>query len=282
MLIDSHCHLDYIAAGQHGHDPSLPLADVLRRSEAYGVGAWLNPGVTLVGLPAVQALAEAHPNVFYAASIHPCDVMSVHDEPTWLAQLEAYLAHPKAVAVGETGLDYHHNTATSPEAQQQRRCFEALLALAAQHQLPLIIHDREAHADIAAMVANQPGVRGVMHCYSGDAAFADTMMALGFYISFAGNVTFKKAHTLHEAARHVPLERLLVETDAPYLSPVPERGRPNEPYRTRFVAEFIAQLRGCDVNELAAATTRNTVGLFQLPSHLASSTALPPLPVVAV
>jgi TatD DNase family protein len=278
MLIDSHCHLDYIAAGKHGHPADADLAVVLERSRAYGVGAWINPGVTLAELGRVQALAEAHANVFYAASIHPCDVDTTHGHPHWLAEIETYLAHPKAVAVGETGLDYYYHPPNSPEASTQRTCFEQLLTLAQKHDLPLIIHDREAHDDIAAMVGNFKGVRGVMHCYSGDAAFADTMMALGFVISFAGNVTFKKATMLQEAAQHVPLSHLLVETDAPYLSPMPERGRPNEPYRTRFVAEFIAQLKGITVDELAEATTANTVRLFGLPQALAVSQPLPPLP----
>jgi len=278
MLIDSHCHLDYIAAGKHGHPSTIDLASVLERSRAYGVGAWLNPGATLADLERIAQLADTYENLYFAASIHPCDVASTVDNPDWLAGIEGHLAHPKAVAVGETGLDYYYHSPTSPEAQVQRHCFEQLLALAEQHNLPVIIHDREAHDDVARMVSQFKGLKGVMHCYSGDAAFADTMMALGFMISFAGNVTFKKAHMLQEAAQHVPLSHLLVETDAPYLSPMPERGRPNEPYRTRYTAEFIAQLKGCSIDELAQATAANTVQLFNLPQHLLSKQPLAPLP----
>lgn len=262
MLIDTHCHLDYIEAGLCGHDPGVDLADILERSCQNGVGAWINPGVTPKDFARILKITERFEHAYAALAIHPTDVEDVKNNPNWLTELGALLSHPKVIAVGETGLDYYHCKAE--EADFQRECFYNTLLLAKKHQLPVIIHDREAHHDIKFYVDKVPGTTGVMHCFSGDALFAKEMIERNFYISFAGNVTFKKAESLREAAKSVPLDRLLVETDSPFLSPMPERGKPNEPYRTRFVAECLAEVLGMPVEKLAKITTENAQRLFKI------------------
>jgi TatD DNase family protein len=264
MIIDTHCHLDYIAAGLHGHDPTQPIEAVLERAHQYGVMSLINPCVHPADFDRVIALAERFENVFAAVAIHPCDVESTKHYPHWLASMEAYATHPKVVALGETGLDYYHQTAE--ESQLQRDCFEQTLRLAEVYNLPVIVHDRDAHDDVARIIdsvpSQRPKHRGVMHCFGGDAPFAQAMTERGFYISFAGNVTFKKADTLREAAKATPLEYLLIETDSPFLSPMPERGKPNEPYRTRFVANCIAEVKKLPVEAIIEATTANAERLF--------------------
>ncbi|MDX2085400.1 MAG: TatD family hydrolase [Candidatus Melainabacteria bacterium] len=260
LLFDTHCHLDYLEEGLAEHSPAQPLPDVLERAQAQGVGWIINPSVSPDRFAAVLSVAERFENVFAAVAVHPTDVNALPDDNRWLAEIEQHLKHPKVVAVGETGLDYYWDT--THKARQQA-CFSASLALARQHQLPIIVHDRDAHEDIYTLIQAEPGVTGVMHCFSGDADFALRMVELGFYISFAGNVTFKKAEALREAASVVPLERLLVETDSPFLSPVPFRGKPNEPARVRLVAECIAALRNLPLDVLAETTTANARRLFQ-------------------
>jgi TatD DNase family protein len=171
------------------------------------------------------------------------------------------LDHPKVVALGETGLDYYWDTSLKA---LQKHCFDTFLQLGVEHDLPVIVHDRDAHEDVAEMIQAVPDSRGIMHCFSGDKDFAFHMMDQNFYISFAGNVTFKKATDLQKAAKAVPLDRLLIETDSPFLSPMPHRGKPNEPSRVFHVAEFIAQLKGISLEELAEATTQNAFQCFGL------------------
>jgi TatD DNase family protein len=256
-IIDTHCHLDYIQRqedhpeGAQGTDP----AQVLSRAMAEGVELIVNPSVTPARFPEVIALAERFENVYAAVAVHPTDVADIEHDAEWLNQIEALLKHPKVVAIGETGLDYYWDTA---QVDLQKRCFKALLELGRKHDLPVIVHDRDAHEDVATMIDAVPGVRGIMHCFSGDAAFAS------FYISFAGNLTFKKAENLHEAARETPLEWILVETDSPFLSPVPFRGKPNEPARVKHVVEKIAELKGLSYEEVAAVTRANAKKVFGL------------------
>jgi TatD DNase family protein len=242
-IVDSHCHLDYIARqedhpeGEAGIDP----AQVIARAQAEGVSFLVNPSVTPERFNEVIGLAERFENVYAAVAVHPTDVADVKDSPDWLENLEALLAHPKVVAIGETGLDYYWDQSLK---DLQQDCFRKLLALGAKHDLPVIVHDREAHEDVHRLISETPGVRGIMHCFSGDAEFAAQMIQKDFYISFAGNVTFKKAVELQEAAKAVPLDRLLVETDSPFLSPMPFRGKPYE--------------------EVAQATTANAKKVFGL------------------
>lgn len=262
-IIDTHCHLDYIQRqedhpeGAAGTDP----AQVLERAKAAGVEFLVNPSVTPARFAEIIALAERFENVYAAVAVHPTDVTDILENNRWLEEIEALLAHPKVVAIGETGLDYYWDTT---HADLQKRCFKGLLELGRKHNLPVIVHDREAHDDVAQMIDEVPGVRGIMHCFSGDAAFARRMIEKNFYISFAGNVTFKKAENLHEAARETPLEWILVETDSPFLSPLPFRGKPNEPARVKHVVEKIAELKGISYEEVAEATTRNARNVFNL------------------
>jgi TatD DNase family protein len=262
-VIDSHCHLDYIAR-QEEHPEGVEGTDpirVLERARSAGVAWLVNPSVTPARFPEVIALAERFEHVYAAVAVHPTDVADILDQPDWLESLEALLAHPKVVAIGETGLDYYWD---QTQVDLQKRCFKALLELGRKHDLPVIVHDRDAHEDVAAMIAEVPGVRGIMHCFSGDAAFARRMIGMGFFISFAGNVTFKKAVELQETARETPLEWLLVETDSPFLSPMPFRGKPNEPARVQHVVEKIAELKGISYEEVAEATTRNAQKVFRI------------------
>ena len=264
LLFDSHCHLDYIEAGVMGHPPDTDLQDVLDRAKAYGVGYVLNPAVNIADFDRVLGVAERFEHVYASIGVHPCEVEETLSVPNWVEEIERRLGHPQVKAIGETGLDYYHQSGDSEQADLQRQCFKTHLDLALKYDLPVIVHDREAHADVKSLVEAHSGVKGVMHCFGGDADFALAMVELGFYVSFAGNVTFKKATDLHDAAKRVPLNRLLIETDSPFLSPVPERGKPNEPYRTKFVADFIAELRGIPVETVIEASTQNAFTLFQL------------------
>jgi TatD DNase family protein len=262
-IIDTHCHLDYIQRqedhpeGETGTDPQ----QVMARAREVGVEFLVNPSVTPARFPEVIAMAERFENVYAAVAVHPTDVADIIDQPGWLDEVESLLAHPKVVAIGETGLDYHWDLT---HVDLQKKCFKALLELGRKHDLPVIVHDREAHDDVAQIISEVPGVRGIMHCFSGDAAFARRMIDLNFYISFAGNLTFKKATNLHEAAIETPLDWILSETDSPFLSPMPFRGKPNEPARVKHVVEKLAELKNLTYAEIAAATTRNARKVFGL------------------
>ena len=262
-LFDTHCHLDYILRGSEHPDAGVApqFKDVWQRAEAAGVRAIVNPGVTPSRFSEVFAASEMHPNIFAALSVHPTDVTDISVHPEWLSELETQLSHPKVVAIGETGLDYYWDTA---EKELQQSCFEALLKLGVKHQLPVIVHDREAHEDVKKVIARVPGSQGIMHCFSGDGKFALEMIELGFFISFAGNITFKNAQPLRDAAKDVPLEWLLIETDSPFLSPMPFRGKPNEPERVRYVAETLAEVKGISYEKLARITTENALRVYHL------------------
>ncbi len=264
-IVDTHAHLDYIQR-QEGHAPS----EVMARAQAEGVAFIINPSVTPKTFSEVMAIAEGQEHVYAAVAIHPTDVADTLEFPDWKAQIEALLKHPKVVAIGETGLDYYWSL---EHVDLQKHCLKTFLELGVQYDLPVILHDRNypeprpdasSHEDIYQMVSSVPGVRGIMHCFSGDAEFALRMIERNFYISFAGNVTFKKATQLQEAAQAVPLDRLLVETDSPFLSPMPFRGKPNEPARVRYVVEKIAELKGLSYEEVAEATTANAKEVFGL------------------
>ncbi|MDH4379337.1 MAG: TatD family hydrolase [Vampirovibrionales bacterium] len=271
-LIDTHSHVDYITRREgpkpYPEEASFTEASsVLARARAVGVQAVINPGTSPENFDKVLNLACTHEGLFAALAIHPCDIAEQPTDPSHLpaimARIQGYLKDPttgpRIVAIGETGLDYYHDTSA---AAAQRDWFMAFMDLAQTNNLPVIIHDREAHNDVANCVAASPGITGVMHCFSGDAAFADTMMAHGFYISFAGNLTFKNATQLHEAAKSVPLDRMLVETDAPFLAPIPFRGQASEPAFVHPVAQKIADLKGISLEAVAEATTQNALRLF--------------------
>jgi TatD DNase family protein len=253
-LVDSHAHLDYI------HRDGGDVDAVMARAAETGVAWLVNPSVTPDRFLDVLAMVQRFSNVYAAVAVHPTDVQEA-DENGWQEDVRRMLAHPKVVAIGETGLDYYRDTT---HAALQQTFFRACLAMAQEHNKPVIVHDRDAHEDVYRLISEYPGVRGVMHCFSGDASFAKAMMDKGFYISFAGNVTFKNAHLLQDAARSVPLERLLIETDAPFLSPMPFRGQPNEPARVSLVAQKIADLHGVPIETLAQVTSANAHNLFSV------------------
>jgi TatD DNase family protein len=260
-MIDSHCHLDpqYFEADR---------GEVLARARAVGVEAFVCVGVGRgLGAPRdAVALAQAEPDVFATVGVHPHDVAAM-TEADWTA-LEELARAPRVVGIGETGLDYYYDH--SPREQQQA-AYRRFVEMARSAKLAVVSHVRDAHAEAAAILRDANSGPGVIHCFSGGVAEARAYLDLGQYLSFSGIVTFKNAGALREAAAFAPLDRILIETDAPYLAPVPHRGRKNEP---AFIAETLATLasaRGLPVAEVDAATAANTRRLFGLPPAAGSA-----------
>ncbi|WP_342243017.1 TatD family hydrolase [Pseudomonas sp. OTU5201] len=256
MLIDSHCHLDRLDLA--AHDGSLDAA--LEAARARGVGQFLCIGVSADNAAAVKSLAERYEDVHCSVGVHPLDLQP--GESLALDWLLGELQHPRVVAIGETGLDYHYE----PEAAElQQQAFRLHLDAAKVTGKPVIVHTREARADTLALLreAALPQA-GVLHCFTEDWDMARAALDLGFYISLSGIVTFRNADALREVARQVPSDRLLVETDSPYLAPVPYRGKPNLPQYVREVAEFLADLRGVSFEAFAEQTSENYLRLFPL------------------
>ncbi|MFC5696317.1 TatD family hydrolase [Pseudomonas sp. GCM10022186] len=256
MLIDSHCHLDRLDLAVHGG--SLDAA--LDAARARGVGQFLCIGVSADNAAAVKALAERYEDVHCSVGVHPLDLQP--GESLALEWLLGELEHPRVVAIGETGLDYHYE----PEAAElQQQAFRLHLEAARVTGKPVIVHTREARADTLALLREEALPQaGVLHCFTEDWDMARAALDLGFYISLSGIVTFRNADALREVARQVPADRLLVETDSPYLAPVPYRGKSNLPQYVREVAEFLAELRGVAYEEFARQTTENYLRLFPL------------------
>jgi TatD DNase family protein len=250
-LVDSHCHLDF-------PEYEGKIAEVREEMRSNGVTHALCISVNLAGFPKVLALAESYDNFFASVGVHPD-----HEERTALdpARLVELARHPRIVAIGETGLDYYR---VSGDLEWQRERFRAHIRAARECRKPLVIHTRQAAEDTLTIMREEGAaeVGGVMHCFTETQEVAETAMALGFHISFSGIVTFKNAGALRDVARQVPLERLLVETDSPYLAPVPHRGKTNRPALVRHVAEEVARLRSISLEELAKATTANFFRLF--------------------
>jgi len=251
-LVDTHAHLD---------DPAFnDVEAVIQRAQAAGVGRIITVGTDLPSSRAALRLAEQFPIVYAAVGIHPHVAQGFTEGE--LEALRTMATHPKVVAIGETGLDFYRNL--SPR-EAQYRAFRAQWQLACELGLPVIIHDRGAHAEVMReLVEAARGKRlvGVLHCFSGDPAMAQAAVDLGFYISVAGPITYPKAGTLPAVVRTVPLGRLLLETDCPYLPPVPYRGRRNEPAYVTYVAQGVAQVRNLPIAQVAAATTENALRLF--------------------
>jgi TatD DNase family protein len=253
MLVDSHCHLNYpgLVEDQQG---------VLARARAAGIGHFLAIGTKQAEWPEVMALAEREADVTCTIGIHPHEAEKHPD--LGLNELLEAAAHPKVVGIGETGLDYFYDK--SPRAQQQAH-FRTHIAAARETGLPMIVHTRDAEEDTLAIMRDEMGkgaYTGVIHCFTASQAFAEAALDLGFYISLSGILTFKNARDLQATAQTIPLDRLLVETDSPYLAPVPMRGRPCEPAYVAHTAKFLADLRGISLETLAAATTANFFKLF--------------------
>lgn len=256
VLVDSHCHLDFPEF--EGREDEL-----LAAMKANQVGWALIAGVTMERFPGVLALAERYPNIFAAVGVHP-DTQD--GEEADFANLVRLAEHPKIIAIGETGLDYYR---LEGDLEWQRERFRTHIRAALSCRKPLIIHTREAAADTLRILAEEGAgeVGGVFHCFTENRAVAEAALDLGFYISLSGIVSFKKALQVQEVASFVPLDRILVETDAPYLAPVPHRGKLNHPALVLHVAEAVARLRGIPLEDLAQATTSNFFRLFGAEKH---------------
>lgn len=252
-FIDTHAHLHHAAFNDD-------RTAVLERAAAAGVARIIEIGYDLPSSHAALALAEQHTHIYAVVGIQP---NYAHEAPPdWLAQVRTLAAHPKAVAIGEIGLDYYWDHA--PHAQQEE-CFRAQLTLARELDLPVVIHSRDAEADTVRILQDaaqdQPGI---MHSFSGGWDYAAACLDVGFMLSFSGPVTFRKAHALHEVARRAPLDRILTETDSPYLSPHPMRGKRNEPARVRLVAERIAELRELPLETVTQAVWANAGQILRM------------------
>jgi TatD DNase family protein len=258
MLVDSHCHLDYASAEER--------PEIIARARRAGVGTLLTISTKLGEFAAVRAIAESDRDVWCSVGIHPHEAAS--DPPIDAAGLGALTAHPKVVGIGETGLDFYYEH--SPRAQQEA-VFRTHCAAARMAGLPLIVHTRDADVETAAILAEERPPAGVIHCFSTGRELAEKAIELGFYISFSGILTFAKAEELRAIARDLPLERLLVETDAPYLAPAPLRGKRNEPAFVVHTAKRLAELKGVSPEELASITTANFFRLFTKARPLGAS-----------
>jgi TatD DNase family protein len=250
--VDSHCHINF---------PELVvnISDVLENMHDNNVISALCVSVNMADLPQVLALAERHPNIYASVGVHP-DYEGV-EEPD-VARLVHLARHPKVIAIGETGLDYFR---VKGNLEWQRERFRTHIRAARECDRPLIIHSREAAEDTLRIMEEEKAseARGVMHCFTETWEVAEAALAMGFYISFSGIVTFKNAAQLKDVAQRVPMERILIETDSPYLAPVPHRGKLNQPAYVKHVAEEIAILRGISIDEVGRCTTENFSRLFK-------------------
>ncbi len=253
MLIDSHCHLDF-------PDFEDELADVVARARTAGIGHFLTICTSLTKFDQVRQVAEIYDDISCSVGVHP---HNAEDEPDFTAaELIELAGHPKVVAFGETGLDFFYDH--SPR-ERQEALFRLHIEAARQSGLPVIVHTRDADARMAEILVEEQGkgaFPGVIHCFSGGDALAEAVLEMGLYISLSGIVTFKSAEALREVIRNVPIERILVETDSPYLAPIPKRGKRNEPAFTAYTAAKVAEIKGVSPDELATVTTANFFRLF--------------------
>jgi TatD DNase family protein len=256
MLIDSHAHIQ-------GKEYSGDRDAVIARAHDAGVEKIIAVGGAgdMSSNTEAIALAAAFPNIYATVGMHPHDAKDVGEEE--LRELGALASNKKVIAVGETGLDYYYNH--SPH-DVQRRVFTHFIHMARETDLPIVVHERDAAREAAELLRGEgaANLSGVIHCFTGDYEAACAYLDLGFYLSFTGIITFKNAEPLRDVVRNVPLERMLVETDSPFLTPVPHRGKRNEPAYVRFVAETIAEIKGVPLEEVAQRTTRNVQDLFKI------------------
>ena len=253
MLFDTHAHYD---SRQFDADRD----QVLSALPGQGVGLVVNPGCDLDSSRRAIGIAERYPFVYAAAGVHPEDCAGWQD--TDVDELRSLAAHPKVVAIGEIGLDYYWKE--NPPREFQQRVFRAQLALARELALPVIVHDREAHGDCLSIIREFPQVRGVFHCFSGSAEMAKELVGLGWMISFTGALTYKNARKAVEAAQAVPLDRIMIETDSPYMAPVPCRGERCHSGLVRHTCQRLAELRGISPEECARITFENGTEFYQL------------------
>lgn len=253
FLVDSHCHLDF-------PDFSEERDAVVARAREAGVGIMVTISTKLSEWDRVRAIAEHYPDIYCTVGIHPHETETEQEADT--AKLVELAKHPKVVGIGETGLDYYYEHS---DRDVQIRSFRAHIAAARETQLPLIVHTREADDDMATILSEEMekgAFPGLLHCFTSSRGLAEHALGLGFYISISGIITFKNAEALRETVRDVPLDRLLVETDSPYLAPIPNRGKRNEPAFVIHTARKVAEVKGIAPEELTAATTRNFLKLF--------------------
>jgi TatD DNase family protein len=255
MLADSHCHIDRLDLKPYIGNLQQALAAARKKN----VGYILCPGINLEGFPQILDIVATDTHLFAAVGVHPTEKEA--RKPT-LNELLEYGQHKKVVGIGETGLDFYYGDDETKHAQQ-KELFSLHIQAAKELNKPLIVHSRDADTEIVQMLS-QEKTRGVMHCFTGTQALAEKMLSLGFYISFSGIVTFRNAQSLREIAKSMPLEKMLIETDAPYLAPVPVRGKSNEPAYLHYIAEFIANLRGISYEAFAAQTTENFLRFCKL------------------
>ncbi len=259
MLFDTHTHLD---DARYDGDRDVMIA----RAQEAGVETFVTIGCDLATSRSAVSLADRHPSVYASIGVHPHEVKHIGDE--WYDEFRGLAKNSKVVAYGEIGLDYHYNH-SSPKEQRER--FREQIQLARELRLPVIIHTREAEEDTVSILKEERAseVGGVFHCFSGDARLAKDALDLGFYLSFSGILTFQNATMLRDIAKTVPLDRLLIETDCPYLTPVPHRGKRNEPAFVNFVARQLAEIRageaGMSADSIGQVTTRNAKRLFRIP-----------------
>ena len=251
MIVDTHCHLYF-------EELNKDIDGVLSRANDLGVNTFICVGTNISDSYESLTLAQKYKSIYATAGIHPHDSKDVAED--YLQELRKLLDNEKIVAVGEMGLDYFRNI-SNPETQ--KIVFKAQLQLAEEMSKPIVFHNREADEDIINILSDFPNVIGVAHCFSSSYETAIKLIEMGFYISFSGNLTFKNSH-LPEVAKKLPLDRLLVETDSPFLSPVPFRGETNEPGRTRYVVEKLAEIFDSNIDQIASITTANAKNLFNL------------------
>ena len=255
MLIDTHCHLDF-------KDFNDDRAAVLKRSRDSGIGVIINVASSMEGTARSIQIAGENDFIYASLGIHPHEADSVSGNDIKL--FAEFLDKPKVVAIGEIGLDYYKNISSK---ENQKKLFIKLLEIAKDTNLPLIIHNRDAYIDTIDILKNITGssVNGVMHCFSGDEKFLKICLDMGFFISFTCNITYKNADSLRKIVKLVPMDRLLLETDAPFLAPQDFRGKRNEPMHVKYVAEEVAKIKGISFEEAARITTENAIKLFRLP-----------------
>jgi TatD DNase family protein len=251
MLVDSHCHLNFPEFKQ-----DLDL--VIKNANDQDIKYMLTVNTRLSESLDIQRIADANSNIFCSVGVHPHDSKDNNDS-SLIEKLKNHAKHPKVVALGETGLDYYYNNS---DEKAQIDCFNMHLDAGIELGLPVIIHTRDADADTISCLDAHPNAKGVFHCFSGSTEFAKQGLDRGLYISFSGIITFKKAEELREVVKFVPLDRILVETDSPFLAPIPHRGSRNEPAFTIFVAKLVAELKDISLEEVAKVTTKNFFTLF--------------------
>ncbi len=251
MLIDSHAHLVSLE--------NIP--EILQRAQESSIEKIVSISSDLPSTEATISLAEKYPCIFATTGVHPHSAETMSEEV--LLGIDRFAENDKVVAIGETGLDYFY---MNSEKEVQIKSFTEQIHLGKKHRLPIIIHVRDAHEDMLEILRTESlaDTPGVIHCYTGDYDTAKKYLDLGFYISFSGIVTFKRSEELREAAKNIPADKILIETDSPYLAPVPHRGKPNEPSYVKYVAETIAEVRGVSFDEVAEITKANAERLFRI------------------